>query len=98
MSNPFFSDDQEARQTLHSNGIFGFSTRSLRNYLDEHSDDLEKGAGLAMGAAFAIMAAPETLGLGSAAAGVVGYKVGGTTMRMVTRKIRNFISEELQEE
>lgn len=98
MSNPFFSDEQEARQNLHSNGIFGFSTKSLRNYLNEHSDSLEKGAGLAMGAAFAIMAAPETLGLGSAAAGVIGYQVGGKTMRMVTRKIRNFIDEELKEE
>lgn len=97
MAGNYQSREQEIRSNLHQDGIFGFSTKSLRNYISEHSEDLENGAGLAMGAAFAILATPETLGLGTAAAGVVGYKMGSTMMRTVNRRVREFVDETLKE-
>jgi len=98
MADNNISREQEIRSNLHNDGIFGFSTKSLRNYMDEHMDDLEQGAGIAMGAAFAILATPATVGIGTAAAGVVGYKLGSTMMRTVSHRVKMFMNESLKEE
>ncbi len=91
--------EQRQRYALHREGIFGYTTSSLRNMGDEIGDKMPKGAGIAFGAAMTVLAVgagivalPE-LALIAGVSYMVGNRVHGTVFRRAKQFVRDTLVE-----